>query len=280
MPGGFGASADRPRVSERSRLLGQQTSYNAEDTSNRFQERLIDTEKEIGWWHGTCATPVLQSYRGLTPRALLLGIITGLLVSLVNTYFSLRDGYASGFPLVTAFFVAKLSDLSLVEIVIVVVVESQIATMPMATGFSGVMPALQYLITPKQRAPLNYTWYSPFAWTFGVSFFGSFWAMIICERFLRQKGLRFPSAEAITALLVGDSQVQREAPDRSDSMQFGTRDGGRTDVVSAPDGSLRPESWDGQGEGSMITLLWGLPPSIFWVGPIYAPYLPNVTNCS
>ena len=104
-----------------------------------------------------------------TLRALLLGLLIGILIAFSNTYFGLQTGWISGMAMPSALIgfayfkgirtlMCRLGepmkrwgwgeDFSEVENVLVQTVAGSLGSMPLGCGFVGVVPALQFLLKP------------------------------------------------------------------------------------------------------------------------------------
>lgn len=106
-----------------------------------------------------------------TLRALLLGLLIGVLIAFSNTYFGLQTGWISGMAMPSALIgfayfkglralMSRLGDnfaqfgfgegFSEVENVLVQTVAGSVGTMPLGCGFVGVVPALEFLLKPSE----------------------------------------------------------------------------------------------------------------------------------
>lgn len=106
-----------------------------------------------------------------TIRALLMGIVIGILIAFSNTYFGLQTGWISGMAMPSALigfayfkglraFATQLGGpfqrlglgegFSEVENVLVQTVAGSVGTMPLGCGFVGVVPALEFLLKPSE----------------------------------------------------------------------------------------------------------------------------------
>ena len=112
-----------------------------------------------------------------TLRALAIGLVLGTVICPTNIYFGLKTGHISGSPLATAF-VANLiavcfgSPLNVRENVFVVALATAVAAMPVTAGLVGVIPALDFLVGPKEGGPLEISWFRLLVWSVGVCAFG------------------------------------------------------------------------------------------------------------
>jgi len=178
-----------------------------------------------------------------TLRALLVGLIIGVLIAFSNTYFGLQTGWISGMTMPSALigyayfkglrallshFEGKIGRLgwgegfSEVENVLIQTVAGSVGTMPLGCGFVGVIPALEYLLTPEETPGSNST--DPeiivalamaeeqgglklplgklILWALGLCFFGVVFAVPLRKEVIVREKLRFPSGTA-TALMIG-----------------------------------------------------------------------------
>lgn len=178
-----------------------------------------------------------------TIRALLTGLIIGILIAFSNTYFGLQTGWISGMAMPSALIgfayfkglralTARIGgsiagmgfgeSFSEVENVLVQTVAGSVGTMPLGCGFVGVVPALEYLLSPSEtpnststdpeivsaiafaeeagglRLPLG----KLILWALGLCFFGVVFAVPLRKEVIVREKLRFPSGTA-TALMIG-----------------------------------------------------------------------------
>ncbi|EMD00677.1 hypothetical protein BAUCODRAFT_29028 [Baudoinia panamericana UAMH 10762] len=122
--------------------------------------------------------------RQFTFRALLIGLLIGVLIAFSNTYFGLQTGWISGMAMPSALigfayfkalrtianglgfaqgedgrpgWVQWGAGFSEVENVLVQTVAGSVGTMPLGCGFVGVVPALEYLLKPSETPGSNST---------------------------------------------------------------------------------------------------------------------------
>ncbi|OQO10079.1 hypothetical protein B0A48_04435 [Cryoendolithus antarcticus] len=116
-----------------------------------------------------CFLAIRSEQSQFTLRALVLGLVIGVLIAFSNTYFGLQTGWISGMAMPSALIGfayfkglrALMSGLgegfgrlgwgegfSEVENVLVQTVAGSVGTMPLGCGFVGVIPALEYLLKP------------------------------------------------------------------------------------------------------------------------------------
>lgn len=176
-----------------------------------------------------------------TLRALLLGLIIGVMIAFSNTYFGLQTGWISGMSMPSALIGfayfrglrtltsrAGLKSLgfgegfSEVENVLVQSVAGSVGTMPLGCGFVGVIPALEYLLKPSEVPETSSGDADMLAaimqgertgglvlpirklilWALGICFFGVFFAVPLRKGVIIREKLKFPSGTA-TALMIG-----------------------------------------------------------------------------
>lgn len=119
--------------------------------------------------------------RSFTLRALLAGLLIGVLVNLTNTYYGLRIGAGNqmsmvsallgyiGFKLLSKYLAKRFTP---AENVLLVSVATATGCMPLTAGFVGIIPALEYIIGPDENGPLRISFGSLVLWSLGLCFFG------------------------------------------------------------------------------------------------------------
>ncbi|KAI9677299.1 MAG: Ras GTPase activating protein ira2 [Trizodia sp. TS-e1964] len=162
--------------------------------------------------HALNASPQLfpPTSHNFTPRGLLAGLLIGVLVCFSNTYFGLQTGWVSmmslpssllGFGAFKALSPHLSYPFSPAENVFVQTVAVALGAMPLAAGFVGVVPALNYLLTEDEgRVLLGGE--KLVLWALGLAFFGVVFAVPLRKQVVVREKLRFPSGTA-TALIIG-----------------------------------------------------------------------------
>ena len=149
--------------------------------------------------------------RNFTARGVIVGLIVGILICFSNTFFGLQTGWISGMTMPAsligfAFFKTFARSLSYpfspVENVLVQTVATSVGTMPLGSGFVGVIPALEYLLAPAENGPLKLGLGKLIVWSLGLSFFGVVFGVPLRKQVIIREELRFPSGTA-TALMIG-----------------------------------------------------------------------------
>jgi uncharacterized oligopeptide transporter (OPT) family protein len=156
-----------------------------------------------------------------TLRGVLAGLIVGLVILFSNMYFGLQTGWISGMSMPAsligfAMFRALRSccaslppnrvasgwfdGFSEVENVLVQTVAGAVGTMPLAGGFVGVIPGLEFLVKGDAVRQLGFVRLA--IWGLGIAFFGIVFAVPLRREVLIREKLKFPSGTA-TALMIG-----------------------------------------------------------------------------
>ncbi|BDA51281.1 Putative oligopeptide transporter YGL114W [Coccomyxa sp. Obi] len=149
----------------------------------------------------------------LTFRAVGTGLLVGSLLCCSNTYFGLQTGWVTMGSLQSAvlgFGIFRVlerygitSGLSVAENVILQTTSVATATMPLAAGLVGIIPALG-MMTPGQNPPFGPIVLSPgklLLWSLGLAFFGVFIAVPLRTQTIIKEKLRFPSGTATAKVI-------------------------------------------------------------------------------
>eukprot|EP00873_Tetraselmis_striata_P000447 jgi/Tetstr1/420711/TSEL_011794.t1 len=166
------------------------------------------------------ADPAPSVEASITVRSVVAGLGVGSILCCTNMYFGLQTGWVTMGSLQSALlgfgFFRLLrgrgwaAGFSAAENVIVQTTAVATATMPLAAGFVGIIPALQQL-TPEENPPGGGVWLSPpqmLAWGAALAFFGVFFAVPLREQVIVREQLPFPSGTAtakVIAILHGTS---------------------------------------------------------------------------
>eukprot|EP00891_Asterochloris_glomerata_P000998 jgi/Astpho2/998/fgenesh1_pg.00016_%23_158_t len=146
--------------------------------------------------------------RQLTLRAVVIGLVVGSILCFSNTYFGLQTGWVTMGSLQSAilgfgvFRVLRgwqaMQGYTIGENVITQTTAVATATMPLAAGFVGVIPALS-IMTPAQNppdGPLRLSWGQLILWALALAFLGVFMAVPLRVQTILKEKLRFPSGTA------------------------------------------------------------------------------------
>lgn len=144
----------------------------------------------------------------LTVRAVVCGLIIGSLLCFSNMYFGLQTGFITMGSLqaaIVGFGVFRLAqtwgfckDFSLEENVIIQTTSVATATMPLAAGMVGVLPAFSTM-TPEQNppdGPLIFSTGNLLLWSLALAFIGTFMAVPLRAQTIVREKLKFPSGTA------------------------------------------------------------------------------------
>ncbi|KAF8059133.1 oligopeptide transporter [Scenedesmus sp. PABB004] len=152
--------------------------------------------------------------RALTPRALAAGLAVGALLCFSNTYFGLQTGWVTmgslqsailGYGLFRGLSAAGLcaAPLGVGENVIVQTTAVATATMPLAAGLVGIVPALG-LLSPADNppdGPVVLGGAALLGWCAALAFFGVFVAVPLRAQTILRERLRFPSGAATASVI-------------------------------------------------------------------------------
>ncbi|GIK02045.1 hypothetical protein Aspvir_006088 [Aspergillus viridinutans] len=146
-----------------------------------------------------------HSSQNFTWRALIVGLLVGILINLCNTYYGLQTGAGAQLPTVSAllgylvinsFAKFNLAPLSKAENVLIVSAATATGCMPGTAGFTEVIPALEYVLGPKEGGPVKMGWMNMVIWSLGLSFFGILFAALLRDRLIFPKVWPWPGATA------------------------------------------------------------------------------------
>ena len=149
--------------------------------------------------------------QNFTIRGVLVGLVIGVIICFSNMYFGLQTGWVSGMAMPSALLgfayfktVSRLLSypFSPVENVLVQSVAGSVGTMPLGCGFVGVIPALNFMLTPEENGPLRVGLWKLTVWAVGIAFFGVVFAVPLRRQVIIREKLKFPSGTA-TALMIG-----------------------------------------------------------------------------
>lgn len=156
-----------------------------------------------------------SSGQNFTIRSLVLGLLIGVVICFSNTYFGLQTGWISGMAMPSALIgfawfraVSRYIKYPFtpVENVLVQTVAGAVGTMPLGCGFVGVIPALEFLLspaeTPEGTKGLSLPLGKLIVWALGICFFGVVFAVPLRKEVIIREKLKFPSGTA-TALMIG-----------------------------------------------------------------------------
>ena len=156
-----------------------------------------------------------------TPRAVLAGAIIGVFINLSNTYYGLKTGSSSqnavvssllGFVIFNILSNCLRRPLKATENVLINTVSTATGCMPVTAGFTGVVAAMEYVITSKDNGPIKFTVLQLLMWSIGVCFFGLIFASMLRRWLVVREKLPWPGATA-TAYLIRTLHRQKSIAD-------------------------------------------------------------------
>ncbi|KAF2403747.1 oligopeptide transporter-like protein [Trichodelitschia bisporula] len=169
--------------------------------------------------------------QNFTLRGILVGTVIGVVILFSNTYFGLQTGWISGMSMPSALLgFAYFKTVSRwigfpftpVENVLVQSVSGAVGSMPLACGFVGVFPALNFLLTADENGPLRVGMFKLIVWALGVAFFGVIFAVPLRRQVIIREKLKFPGGTA-TALMIsvlhndsGDAKIISQTTAKND----------------------------------------------------------------
>ncbi|TPX15221.1 uncharacterized protein E0L32_004779 [Thyridium curvatum] len=170
---------------------------------------------------------VVVEGRSFTVRGVLVGLLVGLVICFSNMYFGLQTGWVSimsmpaslmGFGLFKALSRHLKFPFSPVENVLVQSVAGGMAIMPLGCGFVGVLPAMNYLLTPEERGPVDLSVWKLIVWSLGLCYFGVVFAVPLRRQVIIRERLKFPSGFS-TAVLIGVLHGKTQRVEGGDASQ-------------------------------------------------------------
>ncbi|KAH6888758.1 OPT oligopeptide transporter protein-domain-containing protein [Thelonectria olida] len=107
-----------------------------------------------------------------------------------------------------------------VENVLLQSVACGMAIMPLGCGFVGVIPALNYLLTPEEQGPITLSTWQLIIWSLGLCYFGVVFAVPLRRQVIIRERLKFPSGFS-TAVLISVLHGQRSTKEDLDAAAKG-----------------------------------------------------------
>ncbi|CAG8033230.1 unnamed protein product [Penicillium olsonii] len=158
--------------------------------------------------------------QSFTLRALVVGLLVGVLINVCNTYYGLQTGAGAQLPTVSALLgylaigaLAKFDFAPLTKAENVLIVSTATATgcMPATAGFTEVIPALEFILGPNEGGPFRLGYPQMIIWSLGLSFFGILFAALLKDRLIFPTVWPWPgataSANVINALYTKENTV-------------------------------------------------------------------------
>jgi uncharacterized oligopeptide transporter (OPT) family protein len=164
--------------------------------------------------------------RSFTFRAVVSGLLIGILINVSNIYYGLRVGSGSrmsmvsgllGFAGFKVFSRYTATPLTPAENVLLISVATATGCMPLTAGLIAVIPAIEYLIGPDENGPLRKDFASLTLWSIGLCFFGIIFTALLREQFVEREQLPWPGAKAASQLLNTLHHISPKLPTVSSS---------------------------------------------------------------
>ncbi|KAF4507029.1 hypothetical protein G6O67_005706 [Ophiocordyceps sinensis] len=109
-----------------------------------------------------------------------------------------------------------------VENVLLQSVACGMATMPLGCGLVGVIPAMEYLLSPDEQGPLSLSVAQLIIWSLGLCYFGVVFAVPLRRQVIIRERLRFPSGFS-TAVLISVLHGQGRPPANKETLDAAAR---------------------------------------------------------
>ncbi|EGC36348.1 hypothetical protein DICPUDRAFT_32017 [Dictyostelium purpureum] len=190
------------------------------DSSNKYDD------VNIGIKDGDNASILKQ----ITLRSVIAGTLIGGIMCFSNMYFGLQTGWVTMGSLqstLLGFLFFKLIEKHLkvrfnhFENVLLQTIAVATATMPLAGGFVGIIPALNTLFKDENGSgeslekPSYFSWWGLILWAFSLAFFGVFFAVPLRRQTILVEKLKFPSGSATAQMIrvlhkLKNSEVHQE----------------------------------------------------------------------
>ncbi|KAH8083524.1 putative oligopeptide transporter [Filobasidium floriforme] len=182
--------------------------------ADRLRQPLLDREdQEVTAGHDEHDE---VEYEGdFTLRAVVVGLLVGVLLAFTNLYFGLQSGWISMMSLQSSllgFAIFKLPlprflsppdrPFTAQENVVVQTTAVATGTLPLAAGLVGIIPALEQLdLTLDGVGPMRLSFWQLIGWSIGICFFGVFLAVPLRKQVIVKEKLVFPSGTATAQLI-------------------------------------------------------------------------------
>jgi uncharacterized oligopeptide transporter (OPT) family protein len=185
------------------------------DTMSTHSSNLLDVaDRRLGSSHSHDEIRMSSARRELddrpTLRALSAGLVVGILVCVCNIYFALQTGWGSGMTLPSAligFVLFRIlspllrTPFTIAENVLVATVAAATGTVCLGSGFTGVIPALDFLLQSEEGAPLDLNLGRLTVWSLGTCAVGAVFAPVLWDQMILKEKLPFPTGTATAALI-------------------------------------------------------------------------------
>lgn len=151
------------------------------------------------------------------------------------------------------------------ENVLIQTVAGAVGCMPVTAGFTGVIPALEFLISPAEEGPLHLSYLQLLCWSLGVCLIGLIWAMTFRTQLVVREPLPWPGPVATAALIsvlhTGGKtsndihpSAHEESPDDTERTAFIPNGHPSAAVSSRSPSKIRALIWAGIGSGLFVCI--------------------------
>ncbi|PRP87181.1 hypothetical protein PROFUN_01443 [Planoprotostelium fungivorum] len=159
--------------------------------------------------------PEYNAFTASGIASIIVGVLVGGILCFTNTYFGLTAGWVTmgslqstllGFGLIKALSLGKTNNLfgrfGPLDNVLLQTTAVATATMPLAAGFVGIIPALEKL-DPQldNHEPVKLNFIKMLAWSFALCYFGVFFAVPLRRQTILKEKLKFPSGTATAQMI-------------------------------------------------------------------------------
>ncbi|KAL9025087.1 MAG: hypothetical protein Q9196_006031 [Gyalolechia fulgens] len=163
----------------------------------------------------------------LSLRAVLCAIALGSAICFANMYFGLQAGTVNAMPMQTALLGFALfrsiqhrlsKPLSPEETTTIEVVAGALGLAPFTSGYTGLIPALEFLTTPVENGPKRFSVPQLLVWSIAICCLGTVVAAPFRRLFILRERLRYPSATAtgtLIGILFGEGTIVARAEQRT-----------------------------------------------------------------
>jgi OPT family oligopeptide transporter len=159
------------------------------------------------------------------------------------------------------------------ENVVIQTVAGAVGCMPVTAGFTGVIPALEFLISPAEQGPLHLSYLQLLYWSLGVCLIGLIWAMMFRTQLVVRERLPWPgpvaTATLISVLHTGGKtgndihhNAREESSDDSERTAFIPNGQASAAVRSRSPSKIKALIWAGIGSGLFVCTPITLPSTL------------------
>ncbi|KAM4059313.1 OPT oligopeptide transporter protein [Hirsutella rhossiliensis] len=231
------------------------------------------------------ATASLPPGRHFTVRSVGAGLGVGTVICAANVYFGLQTGWVSIMSMpasLMGFGIFRLLRRHLqlpftpVENVLLQSVACGMAIMPLGCGLVGVIPAMEYLLSPDEQGPLSLSIAQLIVWSLGLCYFGVVFAVPLRRQVIIRERLRFPSGFS-TAVLISVLHGQGRPSASKETLDAAARGGDADEAEAAQEREPGAQQQSAEWATNMRTLVlcFGIS-GVFTICTYFFPVLRNL----